>query len=99
MDEVKPAGRLPRSNIGSRVNREVHARFWERPEVRNSSGRLDNRVVSINGTSLLRSDNPLGLLPLNLDWTTLGSRMGHAGLFISRDARLHNDACPLNSAR
>jgi hypothetical protein len=23
-----------RPNIGSRVNREVHARFWERPEVK-----------------------------------------------------------------
>jgi len=26
------AGQQP--NIGSRVNREVHARFWERPEVK-----------------------------------------------------------------
>ncbi len=34
MDEVKPAARVPTVNIGSRVNREVHARFWERPEVR-----------------------------------------------------------------
>ena len=34
VDEVKPAARFQRSNIGSRVNREVHARFWERLEVK-----------------------------------------------------------------
>ena len=32
MDEAKPF--TQRSNIGSRVTREGHARFWERPEVR-----------------------------------------------------------------
>jgi hypothetical protein len=34
MDEVKPWLACQRSNIGSRVNREVHARFWERPGMR-----------------------------------------------------------------
>ena len=34
MDEVKPVARVPTVNIGSRVNREVHARFRERPKVR-----------------------------------------------------------------
>jgi hypothetical protein len=34
VDEVKPVACVPTVNIGSRVNREVHARFWERPEVR-----------------------------------------------------------------
>jgi len=34
VDEVKPMAACQRSNIGSRVNREVHARFWERPGVR-----------------------------------------------------------------
>src|SRR5450631_4895455 len=29
-----PAMPWQRPNIGSRMNREVHARFWERPEVR-----------------------------------------------------------------
>ena len=32
MDEAKPFKQ--RSNIGSRVTREGHARFWERPEVK-----------------------------------------------------------------
>jgi hypothetical protein len=32
VDEAKPF--TQRSNIGSRVNREGHARFWERPEVK-----------------------------------------------------------------
>ena len=32
MDEAKPFKQ--RSNIGSRVTREDHARFWERPEVK-----------------------------------------------------------------
>src|SRR5215472_15635157 len=33
---LRPLGPMPwqRPNIGSRVNREVHARFWERPGVR-----------------------------------------------------------------
>jgi hypothetical protein len=31
VDEAKPF--TQRSNIGSRVTREGHARFWERPEV------------------------------------------------------------------
>ena len=30
-DKAKPSYR--RLNIGSRVNREAHARFWEQPEV------------------------------------------------------------------
>ena len=34
MDEVSRRLVCQRSNIGSRVNREVHARFWERPGVR-----------------------------------------------------------------
>ena len=32
VDEAKPF--MQRSNIGSRVTREGHARFWERPEVK-----------------------------------------------------------------
>jgi len=32
VDEAKPFKQ--RSNIGSRVTREGHARFWERPEVK-----------------------------------------------------------------
>ena len=32
MDEAKPFKQRP--NIGSRVTREGHARFWERPEVK-----------------------------------------------------------------
>src|SRR5215469_7241030 len=32
VDEAKPF--TQRSNIGSRVTREGHARFWERPEVK-----------------------------------------------------------------
>ena len=32
VDEAKPFKRRP--NIGSRVTRESHARFWERPEVK-----------------------------------------------------------------
>ena len=38
MGEAKPCKQRP--NIGSRVTREGHARFWERRR-RNSSGRLD----------------------------------------------------------
>ena len=33
MDETKPF-KMQRLNIGSRVTREGHARFWERPEVK-----------------------------------------------------------------
>ena len=33
-----------RPNIGSRVTREGHARFWGRPEVK-LPGQLDNRVA------------------------------------------------------
>ena len=34
-----------RLNIGSRVNREVHARFWEQPEVKSLRlTRLERRV-------------------------------------------------------
>ena len=39
MDETKTF-KMQRLNIGSRVTREGHARFWERRR-RNSSGRLD----------------------------------------------------------
>ena len=44
MDEIKPAAVCRRSNIGSRVNREVHARFWERLEVK-FSGRPSEASV------------------------------------------------------
>ena len=32
MEEAKPFKQRP--NVGSRVTRESHARFWERPEVK-----------------------------------------------------------------
>lgn len=35
-----------RLNIGSRVNREVHARFWEQPEVK--SLRLTRLIQRLN---------------------------------------------------
>ena len=59
MDEAKQFKQRP--NIGSRVTREGHARFWERPEVkflratrrtsrfRGEVGKVCNRCVCIGG--------------------------------------------------
>src|SRR5437588_8863115 len=43
-----------RPNIGSRVNREVHARFWERAEVKFlRATRHERRFCDVCGTSAL----------------------------------------------
>lgn len=47
MDEAKPFKQ--RSNIGSRVTRERHARFWERPEVKFVRATRRKRLPSPQG--------------------------------------------------
>jgi hypothetical protein len=49
MDKAKPQCRQP--NIGSRVNREVHARFWEHAEVKSlrvTRQRTKRRLQSVD---------------------------------------------------
>src|SRR5258707_10848002 len=49
-----------RPNIGSRVNREVHARFWERPGVRFlRATRHSRRFLNVSGSST----RPVGRCP------------------------------------
>ena len=65
MDEAKPFNAMSwqRPNIGSRMNREVHVRFWERAEVKFLRATRHTRTTALGGALLLppTADMPTGL--------------------------------------